>query len=291
MDYLSPERTKLKLGLNILVLAASLYGVSKKNYQDSKVSPFEAVMIESFAPIQKLIYFSKYKVGSFFDHYLFMVDADKQNKHLKEHVYELENKIYQLQEIERENLRLKGLLGFGQVEKSKVILAQVVGWDSASQFKVLRINKGSRHGIQTRSTVVTSAGLVGYVYRSSNNYSDVITILDQNIKVDAMVDRTRSHGIIEGFSSNTCLMKYVTRTEPVIIGDQVITSGLGNIYPKGLRVGKISKIEKESYGITQFIRITPNVDFRKLEEVVVLINGPKSKKPVNLSELDGGSPL
>ena len=67
-------------------------------------------------------------------------------------------------------------------------------------------------------------------------------------------------------------MKYVTRTEPVILNDLVITSGLGNIYPKGLVVGSVSKIERESYGITQKIEVRPAVDFSRLEEVVVLVN-------------------
>jgi rod shape-determining protein MreC len=171
----------------------------------------------------------------------------------------------------KENKRLKGLLRFGEEIPRKKILAQIVGWDAASDFKVLRINKGLKDGIQLQSTVITSQGLVGYIYRLTNSFSDIITILDSNNRVDGIVQRTRSHGIVEGFSGRTCQMKYVKRAEPIILNDLVLTSGLGNIYPKGLKVGSISHIERESFGITQQVEITPAVDFGRLEEVVVLV--------------------
>ena len=122
-------------------------------------------------------------------------------------------------------------------------------------------------------------GLVGYVYRLTPNYADILTILDQNNRVDSIVARTRTHGIVEGISEFKCRLKYVNRTEKVEVGDEIITAGLGNIYPKGIKVGKITQIDKENYGITQSIVVTPSVNFHKLEEVVVLIE--KEEKTEN----------
>lgn len=271
MDSISLSKPRLRLILNLIVLAISLYGISQKDPTVAGPTMFESLMIESFAPLQRGIYYVRDQISSFFDHYLFMVAADKENNILRKRVVELENTIYQLEELKRENDRLKELLRFGQEIPREKVLAQIVGWDSSSQFRVLRLNKGKDDGIVLKSSVVTHQGLIGHVYRLTAHHADVITILDQNMRVDAIVDRTRSHGIIEGFSPTLCVMKYVTRTEPVSVGDQVITSGLGNIYPKGLKVGTISRIERESYGITQLIEVTPSVDFRKLEEVIVLI--------------------
>ena len=152
----------------------------------------------------------------------------------------------------------------------KRILAQIVSYDANSDFRVLRINKGSGDGIKLQSTVVTSDGVVGYIYRLTDHFADILTIIDTNNRVDVLVQRTRSHGIVEGYRASKCLMKYVSQTDPVILGDEVITSGLGNVYPKGLRVGSVTRIERESYGITQQIEVTPAVDFTTLEEVVVL---------------------
>ncbi len=271
------ESKRLKLILNVMVLAISLIGVARKNFKTEDLTFFQKVIMESVAPLQRGVTKGRDAVASLFSNYIFVINAALENRDLKNKISELENSIYKLEELRRENVRLKGLLGFGKEGNYNKVLAQIVAWDASSEFKILRINKGSNQNIQQRDTVVTSNGLVGYVYRVSPNYADVLTILDQSNRVDAIVDRTRSHGIIEGFSDTFCIMKYVTRTEAVILGDQVISSGLGGIYPKGVRIGKISKIERESYGIVQYLEITPNVDFGKLEEVVVLIKTEKSK--------------
>lgn len=253
----------------LVVLVISFYGMSQKSYVYDEATMFEKFLIELVGFGQSKTTSIKESVTSFFDHYIFIVNTSKQNVELKKKVDELENKIFELEEVEKENGRLKQLLKFGKELKREKVLAQVVSWDPSNQY-VFRINKGSDDGISVRAPVITLNGLVGYIYRVTPNYSDVLTILDQNNRVDSIVSRTRSHGIIEGMGSDKCRMKYVVRTEDVSEGDQVITAGLGNIYPKGIKVGTISSVEKESYGITQYIEISPSVDFHRLEEVAVL---------------------
>ena len=267
----SVDTSRWKLVNNFLVVALSLWGVSRHNYSFKDSSLFESFLIEAFAPIQRGTLSVKEKITYMFDHYVMIVDTSKKNADLKNKVLNLENNIFKLEEVQKENMRLKQLLQFGAEIPREKVLAQVVSWDSSNEFKVLRINKGSKHGLKKMSPVITMTGLVGYVYRLSGNYADILTILDQNNRVDAIISRTRSHGIVEGDSSFKCSLKYVIRTEELSNGDELITAGLGNIYPKGIKIGKVSKIDKEDYGITQTIEITPSVDFHKLEEVVVLI--------------------
>ena len=262
--------SKKKLFLNIFVLLVAVVSFVKRDYQLTKVSAVEMLFIDSLGPTQEIIGSMQTGVGDLFDHYLFNASASRENKQLKDQISKLELKIFDLNEIERENERLRDLLDFGEALPTNRVLAQIVAWDASSSFRVLRINKGIRHGIELQSTVVTSDGLVGYIYRLTNNYADVLTILDANNRIDGLVKRTRSHGILEGYSSSHLIMKYVTRTEPVILGDYIITSGLGNVYPKGIRVGRVSRIERQSYGITQHVEVRPSVDFGSLEEVVVL---------------------
>jgi rod shape-determining protein MreC len=279
------EQPKLKLFINIVILGVSLWGVAQKDFTKEESSLFQTILIEIVSPIQGSIVSLRDRGGSFFRNYVLLVGVSRENADLKDKVEELESEIFNLQEIARENKRLKDLLRFGEEVNYKKVLAQVVGWDSSSQFRVLRINKGKNDGITLRSPVVTAKGLVGQIYRVTPNYADVLTILDPNNRVDAIVDRTRSHGILEGFSDFKCLMKYVTRTEQVRLSDVVITAGLGNIYPKGIKVGTISKIERESYGITQIIEVSPSVDFQRIEELIVLVgnkeNGDEKRVGVN----------
>ena len=189
---------------------------------------------------------------------------------LQQEISQLKNQLFQLEELQKENKRLKELLKFGEELEYKKILARVIGWDANGHTRIIRVNRGADSGVELELPVVAAEGLVGHVYRVTDSYSDIMTVLDQNNRVDGIVTRTRSHGIVEGYFNGKCLMKYVTRSEPVILNDQIVTSGLGRLYPKGLKIGKISKIERESYGITQFVEVETSVNFGKLEEVVIL---------------------
>ena len=265
------EDKKHKVIINIVVLCFAFYFFAKKTTIVEEISPFENFLMDSFAPLQEGISSINKKGISLFDHYIANINASKQNEELKYSINDLELKIYELEQIEKENIRLKELMNFDKEQKWTKVFAQIVAWDANSDYKVIRINKGVKAGLKLQSAVITSKGLVGYVYRLSDDYADVLTILDPSMRVDAMIDRTRSHGIIEGYSNETCLMKYVTRTETVTLGDMVITSGFGNVFPKGIRVGEVIKIERETYGITQFLQLEPSVNFNELEEVIVLI--------------------
>ena len=236
MNKLRTESFKQKMVINIAVLLLSIYGISNRDFKSSETSAFDKVLIDLFTPLQELVSYSQRSLKSSVEHYFLIVSASKENENLKRKVAVLENMLFKFRELERENLRLKNLLKFGQEIPKEKVLAQIVGWDSTSSRKIIRINKGESDGVRRFSTVVTADGVVGYIYQTSNNYSDIITILDQNNRVDAIVSRTRSHGIVEGFNDTQMTMKYVTRTEPVVLNDEVITAGLGNIYPKGLRV-------------------------------------------------------
>jgi rod shape-determining protein MreC len=279
------DTSRWKLVNNLIVACLALWGVASHNFSLKDVSMFESFLIEAFAPIQRGTMSMKEKVTHMFDHYILIVNTSKRNEELNKQVQTLENKIFELKEVEKENQRLKQLLQFGKEIPREKVLAQIVSWDSSNEFKVLRINKGRNHGLKNMSPVITMNGLVGYVYRLSANYADILTILDQNNRVDAIVARTRSHGIIEGIGDFQCRLKYVTRTEMVEVGDEVITAGLGNVYPKGIRIGKITQIDKENYGITQSIEILPSVNFHKLEEVVVLVEREGAQAPMSSEQM------
>lgn len=272
--------------LNFIVLFVSLVGVAKRNYVLDQTSSFENLLIDSLAPLQSSVTSIRSEVGNFFDHYIANINASKSNIELHRKIDSLENKIFAFKEVSRENKRLKKLLDFGDGITYRKVLAQVVAWDANSDFKVIRVNKGFKDGVQLQAAVVTSEGLVGYIYRLTDHFSDILTVLDSNNRVDGLVQRVRSHGIIEGYNNEKSIMKYISRAEPIILGDVVITSGLGNIYPKGVKVGTVSRIERESYGITQNIEISPAVDFGRLEEVVILLSDGDEQKRREWEALD-----
>lgn len=278
MKLIASEGSRTKLIINLVVLSLAFYGVSKRKAPYKEASIFENVMMDTLAPLQRGISSVYKNVASFFEDYMLNVNASKENVELKEKIGSLTQEVFALKQLEQENKRLRQILNFGKKIDHKMISAQVVAWDSSSDFRVIRIDKGHNDGVKLQSTVVTSDGIVGYVYRLTDHFADILTILDPSNRVDVIVSRTRSYGILEGYSGWRTVMKYVVRTDPVRLNDLVITSGLGNIYPKGIPVGMITKIERESYGITQHLEVTPTVDFSRLEEVAVLVPGSEREK-------------
>lgn len=269
------ESSKVKIINNLIVLVLAIFGLSQKRFDLEEMTLFQRLVVEVVAPVQSGISSAKSETMSIFDNYFRIVNTSKENEFLKNKINRLESDLFMMEETRRENNRLKQMLSYAEEVGQQKILAQVIGWDSANQFKVLRLNRGSKDGIALMSPVITHLGLVGYIYRVGYNYSDVLTILDPNNRVDALVERTRTHGIVEGVFNYLCTLKYVSRTEPVELGDKLITAGVGGVYPKGIKVGMVTDIDQDSSGMTLGIEITPSVDFHKLEEVIILL--PKNE--------------
>jgi len=271
------ESSKTKIVNNLIVGVLAIYGISQKSFNMDEPTLFHQIVTEVISPVQEGLSNSKKNLSSLKDNYLLIVNTSKENFVLKKQISRLENDLSTMEEVRKENLRLKHLLNYVDEMPPERVMAQVVGWDSANEFKVIRLNKGTDQGIKVMSPVITDHGLVGYVYRATRNYSDVLTILDQNNRVDVVVERTRTHGIVEGVFNFKCALKYVMRNEPVEVGDKLITAGVGGIYPKGVKVGMITDISKENFGMTLSIEVVPSVDFDKLEEVLVLISPAPDK--------------
>jgi rod shape-determining protein MreC len=290
MKLLANEEQKYKLIVNIAVLALSLYSLSQREQGLQRTSAYEDFLIDAIAPLQETVTSTQRGVQNLVNDYLLNINASKENIGLKRDISDLNDQIFRLQQLDKENQRLKQLLQFGTEVPMKRILAQIVAWDATSDFKMIRVNKGHRDGVRLQSVVVTSDGVVGYVYRVSDHYADILTILDTTMRVDAMIERLRVHGILEGLGSNRGMIKYVTRTDPVVLSDLVITSGFGNIFPKGLKLGHVTRIERESYGITQYIEVEPSVNFTNLEEVVILVNEFSEERNVEWQTLNNEIP-
>jgi rod shape-determining protein MreC len=120
--------------------------------------------------------------------------------------------------------------------------------------------------------VVVPEGIVGYVLDAAANDSKVLLIIDRNSSVDALVQRTRVRGLAQGLPKGLCRFDYALRKLDLKIGDAVISSGFDGIYPKGLRIGYISKVIRRNAGLFQDVELTPYVDFTKLEEVMVILS-------------------
>jgi rod shape-determining protein MreC len=227
--------------------------------------------MEIVSPFQRAYFATVRAVRDLAQNYIFLVHVREENEELRRQVVELERKNAELVEMAIANERLRRFLNFKENIPKPTLPAELIGEDASSWFRTITINKGNIDGVQKGMVVVSAAGLVGHIINTSRDVSKVLLITDYNSSVDAICQESRARGIVQGKGGDLCDLNYVSRREDVTLGNRVITSGLGGRFPKGLLVGTVTKVEKKSYGVFQQVDVTPAVDFRKLEEVFVIL--------------------
>jgi rod shape-determining protein MreC len=182
--------------------------------------------------------------------------------------------------LEEENRRLRALLGFRPPVAGRVVGAEVVGRNPDNWLSRVVIDQGTRAGIGRNAPVMTAEGLVGRV-SSPGLYQSVVTLLsDPGSAVGAMVARTREAGVCYGQVGTELLrMRFFSRDARVEPGDQVVTSGLGGVFPPHLLVGTVVETFRGDYGLVQYATVRPAADLRSLGEVLVLLPSASPSEP------------
>lgn len=183
----------------------------------------------------------------------------------------MNKKLNDATEIYQENIRLKELLSFKTGAPYKVIAARVIGRDPSNWSSAIIIDKGSSSGIKKGFISVTFLGLVGRVIEVSSSTSQIILLSDPSLCVSAIIQRSRQEGLVCGSLGGSLIMKYLPKDSDIKVSDTVITSGLTDVYPKGLIIGKVTDIGEEFSGLNRYAVIEPSVDFSGLEEVLIII--------------------
>jgi rod shape-determining protein MreC len=229
------------------------------------------VGLRPLSPWQRAFHWVVGSVGAVFQSYVVLVNLKEENRQLREEVRRLKRENADLRGSAQDLERLQHLLLLKARVSGAMIAAEVVAYSPSAWFRTIVINKGERDGVKKGLPVVTVEGVVGKVTKVSSNSSVVLLVVDRNSAVDCVVQRTRTRGIVEGEGGGRCYLRYVPRTEDIQIGDHIVTSGLEGIFPKGLSLGEVVKVEKKAYGLFQEIEVIPSADLSRLEEVMVLI--------------------
>ena len=241
-------------------------------HRPSKFSLFEQELFSVVSQTQKTVNSIFLLPIHIWNRYLNLLAAEEQNRLLRKEVKMLQQENSSLRESALANQRLRKLLGFKKRYPLKLVAAEVVGVDSSLYFKTIVIDKGKKDGVKKDMAVISPAGVVGRVLRVSNSFSMVLLLIDQNFALDALVQRTRARGAVEGTGGFLCRMEYVLCSKDVRCGDLVVASGLEGVFPKGIIIGKVMSITKNKRFMFQAITVKPMVEFKKLEEVLVVFN-------------------
>ena len=268
----------------VFIIGAVLFLLSSNSDLGPTWNPAEQFVIEITAPFQKLIKQTTKSTEELWLNYFRLVDVHHENTQLKNEIHALKMANSRYRELLATQERLEELLQFKQTINRPVLAAQVIGLDPTGWFKSVIIDKGKWAGLRLDMPVVNAFGVVGRVVSVSSNYAKVLLIIDQNSAVDCLVQRSRDRGMLKGLMSEICKLDYVAKSNDITVGDIVVTSGLGGVFPKGLPVGRILDVKEISGELFKDIKIRTAVDFSKLEEVLVILEESRSSNQLKESE-------
>ena len=261
---------------NVSILAAILFAqvlglaVQVRRTPDAESSRLIRVwMVSSVTPLEKGIVWLQNGTGGLWRNYIYLRGVRQENRDLQ---YELENlrlKQVRLSEDAEQARRLQALLGFKEQYISKTLAAQVIGFSGTELSRAIYIDKGDNDGIRTDMAVITSDGVVGKVLRIYNSTALVLLINDQTSGVGAILEKSRLQGVLRGTPTGEVVLEKVLSDEQVQPGEQVLTSGGDEIFPKGLPAGVVVSVSRGPEAFLN-IRVKPAAHLGRLEEVLVI---------------------
>lgn len=272
---------KNKLAVTIVVLSVTFLLLISHSIKRDSVSYVGNGLGITFNSIQGGLYTFNTKVKDSVGFIFNFSRVKKENDELRKKNSELENKVVDYHSLKNENERLREMLNFkNQRSEYNYIGCDIIGKSGNGLLDQFTINKGSKDGIEKQMIAITSQGLVGQVTSVGSNWSIVQTLANENLAVSATIESTNDNsGIVKGYkdSDNRLLAKlyYLPLDSKVKKGDVILTSGLGGLYPKGIRIGSVLSIEEDKGKVMKNAVIKPYVDFNKLEELFIVL--PKNK--------------
>lgn len=262
---------KITLGVAVVLIAVTVAA----GLIGSWVSPQSSIVGAITTPLQRMAAAVSNGISDFFEAQRQVEALEKENNELRERIQEMTSSLIDYDQYKLDNEFYSEFLGIKEAHPDYQFQpATVISRDPANAFHSFTIDRGTLDGISPRSPVITADGLVGYISEAGPSFSTVITVVDPSLKVGAMDSRTRDLGMVAGGVSSSygsqCRMSYLSRSASVSVGDFIITSGSGGIFPQGLLIGTVSELGRETTDISMYAVIQPVVDFDSLRDVMVI---------------------
>jgi rod shape-determining protein MreC len=262
--YLS-RRGEILILILLVVLSATLMLLSSSRKETLARSLNDAAM----TPVQTALRSGEGWVG-----------LRSENEELRQKLAESALEIAKLRESAAENERLRAMLEIQPSSSNKLVGARIVAHEATRAGRELKIDKGTQDGLHADLAVITPAGLVGKISQASAHSAFVRPVLARNCRVSARIARSRSEGIVEWAGGSRLLLAFLPFRADARAGDEVVTSGVGGVFPRGVPVGRVTSIGSDPRDGSTRVELEPAVDFSELEEVfVVLGSAPFATEP------------
>jgi rod shape-determining protein MreC len=268
----------------VVVLAVIPLGVFLAHARHpSDRTAMDRFVLAATSPIEKAVDWTVTGALSTWRRYVWLRGVHDQAQALSRTVNEMRARESRLAQLEAENGRLERLLAFARSKpEHRAVGARIVGTRMDPKgLQLVTIDRGSDDGIRKMMPVVTADGVVGRVHTLASGSADVLLLSDRNSSIAVRVERSRARANVRGQGApGPCRLEYALRSDDLIEGDQLVTSGTDGVFPRGLPVGQVTRVKRGGYGLYQAAEVLPAVDVNRIEEVVVLVS----------TEVPGGLP-
>ena len=259
--------------LVLAVVLAHVILISTQVNAEPGASVLETVTFGAFAEVQRLLTSGLDNVVGLWSGYVGLRDVREQNLELNLEVADLRFELQTQRALAQQTRSLERLLELRQTVALPTLSARVIATDATPYFRTLTIDRGRRAGVRSDLAVIAPNGVVGRVVGSPGpRAAQVQLLIDRNAAAGALIERTRVSGVVVGTDdSSRFQLEYVSNLEDVQVGDEIVTSGIDGIYPKGFRIGVVTQVE-DGIGLYQLIQVSPVVEFSQIEDVLVVLD-------------------
>jgi len=257
-----------------LVIPFIFYVTNAKSQRDH--NRFDRLILTLSYPFQLAIFEALTAINDTWKHYIALVHIEEDNERLLKENRGLVRQMERLVEYQHENTRLRQLLALrDRAPDVHLVGARVIGRAPTPIFHSLRIDRGQDSQLQLGAAVFSEQGAIGRIAALSEYTADVMLLVDANSSTDVVMQRTRIQARVRGTGTHNVLsmqVQYLPRSADIMPGDVLLTSGQGPTFPRGLTIGHIVTVEKPAFGLYQQATVEPSVDFRRVEEVWVVVS-------------------
>ena len=257
----------------IITVVVLIVVVIVSNISTGNLSFIEGVAGTIFVPIQNGIVFLKNKITGNEQENSDIASLQEENRSLKDENSKLQEQLIELEILKSENNTLKEYVNLkDKYSEFTTVPAYVIERSISNYEKIVVINAGTDDGVKENMPVISESGLVGYVISATNNTAKIQTIIDTASSVSANISNVQDSVILRGTLNNTETVRatYIPADSTILQGDQVVTSGLGGIYPKGILIGTVKSVVNTKNEADRYAEIEVATDFSRLETVLVI---------------------
>ncbi len=236
-----------------------------------RASWWSGVALDIAVPLQRIASVPAQALSEAWDRYVDLMQVREENARLRAHIAQLEEEGLQYREALIASGHLARITEMRDDFEVPMLPTQVVGFDVSPWFRSMLMDRGRDEGVLSGMPVVTDHGVVGLVTATSRGAAKTMLLLDRQSAVDGVIQRSRARGTVRGRGTDELDFEFVVRGSDVAVGDVVITSGLGGVYPKGLRIGEVVELTDPGPGLLHSATLKPAVDFGRMEQVFVML--------------------